>query len=175
MKWPIQFSQVLKIKDKTLLIIVTDSRHYGPEAFLLNAVDYILKPFNYERFLQGVHKAAKKLLLPRLGRPYIFIPGDKKGVKIKIVNTDIRYIKAYANYIKIVTESKQYMTYISLSEVLELLCDHSFVRVHKSYIINMHKVSVIDPVSVCLECGMIIPIGNVFKESFLKRVAGSTK
>lgn len=102
--------------------------------------------------------------------PFIFIPGDKKNLRIKITKQDIRYIEANANYIKIFTESKQYMTYLSLGDILILLGDIYFVRVHKSYIVNMQKISSIDAVSIYMECGVLIPIGSAFKEGFLRRI-----
>ncbi|GEM_PF-2933519 len=103
--------------------------------------------------------------------PFIFIPGDKKNLKIKVTKADIRFIAGNANYIKIYTDTKQHMTYLSLRDILVLLGGDCFVRVHKSYIVNMNKISSIDGISIYMECGELIPIGAAFKEAFLKKIA----
>lgn len=103
--------------------------------------------------------------------PFIFIPGDKKNLRIKVTKSDIRFIEANANYIKIYTDKKQHMTYLSLGDVLRLLGNSCFLRIHKSYIVNVYKISSFDGISVYMECGELIPIGAAFKEAFLKKIA----
>lgn len=103
--------------------------------------------------------------------PFIFIPGDKKNLRIKVTKSDIRFIEAKANYIKIYTDAKQHMTYLSLGDILLLLGNRYFARVHKSYIVNVSKISSFDGISIYMECGELIPIGAAFKEAFLKKVA----
>lgn len=164
---------VFQMGNTTNIVIVSIDERYGPYAYEIGALDYIVKPLEYKRFLKSIERAKAVKKQPLIPRPFIFIPGDKKGLKIKVLKSEIRYIKASANYVKIVTEQKQYLAYLSLGDILCLLADPLFIRVHKSYIINVQKINILDTFSIFMECGVTIPIGSMYKNHLLRTIGGS--
>jgi len=154
-----------------MVIFATAYPDYALKGFELNAVDYLLKPISYSKFLKASQKAYKTFHLTQQpespnNEEYIYIKVDKKLIKVKI--NDITYIEALKDYIQIHTKEHSYITYLSLNKIIEHLPDSNFAQVHKSYIIATDAVEAID--GSFLEIGKkAIPIGRAFKEKvFLK-------
>ncbi|MCE7995045.1 MAG: response regulator transcription factor [Roseivirga sp.] len=148
------------------IIITTAYPDYALEGFELDVVDYLLKPFSFERF----HKAVLKVLGQRSEpKPtdYVFIKSDKEFYKVEV--TDILFLKSDDNYVKIITSEKQHMQSGSLQKWTELLSD-SFIRVHKSYMINLSKVDKVAGNRVYINPHEI-PIGRAYREALLKRIS----
>lgn len=138
------------LKRPPLTIFTTAYSDYAVDAFGLDAVDYLVKPFSFERFLQAVNKAKKVLsgqrnrvvATPSLTAPtshFISIKSDARLVKID--TKDIVYIEGLKEYVRIVcTNEKRYVTLMSMKQLLEDLPATDFMRVHKSYIVNIAMV-----------------------------------
>ncbi|GAA4318934.1 LytTR family DNA-binding domain-containing protein [Compostibacter hankyongensis] len=133
-----------------MTILVTAYEQYALEAFNLNAVDYLLKPVSFERFLQACNKAYERHRLQQAAAP---AAGEKPGhffvnveyTLVKIVVDDIRYIEGLKDYIKIhlTGNRKPVITRMSLKAMEEKLPPGSFIRVHKSYIVAADKITTI--------------------------------
>lgn len=148
------------------IIITTAYHQYAVEGFNLNVTDYLLKPFEFERFLVAVNKikATTPFHFPTRElknlKDYLFITVQKK--KIKILYADIIYIESQQEYIKVVTSRKSYFSKFALSEMETLLPNHLFKRIHRSYIVSINKIDSYTADTV--ETGGIsIPIGRSFR------------
>jgi len=155
---------------KTLIeppsVIITTAYHqYAVEGFNLNVTDYLLKPFEFERFLVAVNKvkAAKteKQISPESPpKDFIFLSSQKK--KIKILFSEIIYVESQQEYIKIVTTKKVYFSKITTNEMESLLPAHLFKRIHRSYIISVSKIESYTAEEVLVN-GISFPIGRSYR------------
>ena len=165
--------EFLRIKPTDSYVILTTAySDYALESYEYNVVDYLLKPFPFQRFVQAVSKV-QGLLSPKTApetiaqkevNKEIFIKSGHDHIKLKI--TDIEFIKASADYSEIVTGSKKHLSIEPLKYWLEYLPTDSFVQVHKSYIINIARIQRVSGNRVFTEKGIEIPIGRVYKERF---------
>ncbi len=149
-------------------IIVTTAYHqYAVEGFNLNVTDYLLKPFDFERFLVAVTKVKtaqkeKPLQQESQGsKDYLFLNVHKK--KVKILFSEIVYIESQREYIKIVTTKREYISKMSTHEIEDLLPASLFKRIHRSYIVSINKIEsyTADMVEVN---GISIPIGRGYRD-----------
>lgn len=159
------------------VIITTAYHQYAVEGFDMNVTDYLLKPFEFERFLIAVNKV--KTVAPVPGkipeeiRPikqvaetgevkdHIFLQADRK--KVKILFSDIIYIESQREYIKIVTAKKEYVSKMSTIEIENLLPTHLFKRIHRSFIVSLSKIESYTADMVELN-GVSIPIGRGYRD-----------
>jgi len=152
-----------------LVIFTTAYPEYAVEGFEVDAVDFLLKPFSYERFLKAVNKAAEKLSLKmrRNTEPedYMLLKSDKKIYKINY--DDIVYIESYGDYLKVYTEEKCIVTHEKISVMEEKLPEDKFIRVHKSFIIAIDKIKFIEGNQINMT-GIVVPVGLGFRENLKK-------
>lgn len=158
------------------VILTTAFPDYALESYEFNVVDYLLKPFSFQRFMKAVAKVSSKKNYeqqaffpanPVNSRKELFI---KSGYElIKITTDDIIYIKSDADYTELFTSGKKYLSAEPLRYWIENLDQDQFVRVHKSFIINTSKSEKIVGNQVYLQGNIIIPIGRTYKESFIQR------
>lgn len=148
------------------VIITTAYPDYALEGFELDVVDYLLKPFSFERFHKAVLKALSQ---PNEAKTfdYVFIKSDKEFYKVEVA--DILFLKSDDNYVKIITSDKQHMQSGSLQSWREQLPD-GFIRVHKSYMVNLSKVDKVAGNRVYINPHEI-PIGRAYREALLKRIS----
>ncbi|MBK7872965.1 MAG: response regulator transcription factor [Saprospiraceae bacterium] len=139
------------LKNPPITIFTTAYNDYAIEAFELNVIDYLLKPFSFERFLQAVNKAKEQLhfrqneaaiVLPSTSRDFFSIKVDGKIVKVYF--DDILFIEGLKEYVRIVCRDARLVTLESLKNLEDLLPTENFIRVHKSYIIAKNKVQSLD-------------------------------
>jgi DNA-binding LytR/AlgR family response regulator len=158
---------------KTLIhppqVIITTAYHqYAVEGFDLNVTDYLLKPFDFERFLQAINKvktAAQEnqpLREPTATKDYLFVNVQKKKVKISF--SDILYIESQREYIRIVAKGQEYLAKMSTQGIESILPDHQFRRIHRSFIVSISKIDsyTADIVEVN---GTQIPIGRGYRDT----------
>jgi DNA-binding LytR/AlgR family response regulator len=161
------------INSYTVVVFTTAFPQFALDAFDREAFDYLLKPINYERFLkciQRVKKAGfKQLRANQLFHENFFnIKSDVKGRIIKIKFSEVVYIEGAQNYIIIYTTEGKHMTYLTMNEIEQQLPRGRFPRVHRSFLINIDFVKVIEHRRVKLNKGFHISLVNVYKEPFLK-------
>jgi DNA-binding LytR/AlgR family response regulator len=154
-----------------LVIFTTAYPEYAVEGFELDAIDYLLKPFSFERFLKAANKAVQQLNKKDIGDQaalsFIFLKADKKVHKVNL--DDILYIEAAGDYIKVITESGQYIVNDTLKNLQEELPLVHFIRVHKSYIISRNKIKFFEGKYVKVG-NADIPIGNSYKGEISNRL-----
>ena len=128
----------------------------------LNVTDYLLKPFDFDRFLIAVNKVkSSSPALPATDKDYLFLNVQKK--KVKILFSDILYIESQREYIKIVTVKKEYLSKLSTHEIENMLPAHLFKRIHRSFIISVSKIESYTAETVDVN-GISIPVGRGYKE-----------
>lgn len=148
------------------VILTTAFSNYALEGYELNVVDYLLKPFSFQRFLKAISKVPSGSNDQQNHRE-IFIKSGYEHIKITV--DDILYIKSDADYTEIHTPGKTMLSQQSLGYWTEMLFPNQFVRVHKSYIINSSQIEKVAGNQIYLSNGTIIPIGRAYKEAFISR------
>lgn len=149
------------------IIITTAYHQYAVEGFSLNVTDYLLKPFEFERFLIAVTKVKaveteKTKSNERTDvKDHLFLNVQKK--KVKILFADIIYIESQREYIRIITTKKEYISKMSTHEIEDLLPAHLFKRIHRSFIISVSKIESYNAEMVEVN-GVSIPIGRGYKD-----------
>lgn len=175
----IQFLQSLTHPPK--VIFTTAYSEYAAESYDLDAVDYLLKPIPFERFLKAVNKAFKLHQVEAEQEsgheeedakhdamsPYLFLKSDTRIFKVK--RDEIQYIEGMRDYIAVHIPQKRIMTLMSLSKMLLRLPPSDFIRVHKSYIINLHHITLIQQNRIVIG-EKEIPISNTYREDFFNRI-----
>ena len=152
-----------------LIIFTTAYPEFAVEGFELNAVDYLLKPFSFERFLKAVNKVIEKLnnfSLPKKEEidAFIFFKSDKKIHKVDLES--IHYIEAVGDYMKVITDSGQLLINETMKNLQEELPARSFIRVHKSFIISRNRIKFIEGNYIQVE-NKSIPIGATYRNDVL--------
>ncbi|MCK6692754.1 MAG: response regulator transcription factor [Thermoanaerobaculia bacterium] len=149
--------------DPPAVIVTTAYHQYAVEGFNLNVTDYLLKPFEFERFLTAVNKVKNTRREPAESpeKDYIFLNVQKK--RVKILFSEIAYIESQREYIKVVTTRASYLSKMSTHEIEALLPAHLFRRVHRSFIISVDKVQSYTAESVEVN-GVEVPVGRGYRE-----------
>ncbi|MEP7195680.1 MAG: LytTR family DNA-binding domain-containing protein [Saprospiraceae bacterium] len=157
------------IKDPPQVIFTTAYPEFAVEGFELNALDYLLKPISFDRFLKAINKysgfAGNNKNIPIVNRDFIFVKSDRKLVKINF--NEIIFIEGLKDYVIIQTTTTRIVTLQTMKSLDEKLPTDNFLRAHRSYIVNLDQISSIQGTTIEVNVkGQIksIPIGNNYKE-----------
>lgn len=154
------------------IIITTAHAEYAVKSYELEVVDYLVKPFSYERFLKAINRFLKLRRFDAVStdqeaqkeRGFIFVKANKRMVKVYL--DDILYIEAQKNYLMIVTNTESLLSYQSITHMAERLPSDYFIRIHRSFIIGLNHVAAFTHSTVTIK-KKEIPIGkNYIKEVF---------
>lgn len=171
--------QFLKsLREGPAVIFTTAYDQYAVEGYALDVVDFLLKPISFDRFLKAVNKAneyitlrqGKKSADPPMeaenNKDYLFV---KDGYRIVKINVDeIHFIEGFKDYIKIHTNAdRPVLTLLSLKDIIAKLPQGAFVRIHRSYIVCLKKITSIERNRVLVK-GQELPIGEHFRDEFFK-------
>lgn len=168
------------LPDPPMVIFTTAYSEFGAESYNYNAVDYVLKPITYGRFLKAVNKAVEVWTSKIQEKPtksnsiecksseeQIFLKSGNKLHKVKLDN--ILYIEGAGNYMAFyLSEGKKILSLLTMSELMKILPAERFVRIHKSYVVAMDHMEVIEKHQVSIQ-GKPIPIGLTYREHFFER------
>ena len=155
-----------------LIVFTTAYSEYAVEGFRVNAVDYLLKPFGLQEFQRAAQRLRERMEGTRVVEENpthqtdtLFFKTDYRIVNVNI--SDIRYIEAMSEYLKVWLDSqpKPIVTFLSMKKMEELLPD-SFMRIHRSYIVNLTKIQEVNKNRVIMDSETYLPIGDLYKESF---------
>ncbi|MBM1106218.1 response regulator transcription factor [Aurantibacter crassamenti] len=165
------------LNNRPNVILTTAFSEYALESYEYAVLDYLLKPFSFERFVQAVSKVTisqtelsqkEKELNSTDSTDIIFIKSGYEHIKINI--SDILFIQSDADYTEIFTVEKKHLSQEPLRHWEGILDSKKFIRIHKSYIINIARIEKISGNLVRLNEKTALPIGRAFKEDFMKRV-----
>ncbi|EDP70167.1 two-component system response regulator protein [Flavobacteriales bacterium ALC-1] len=151
------------LKHPPQVIFTTAYPQYAVEGFEVNAIDYLLKPFAYNRFLIAINKV---LNIKNTETKDNFIVLKENKALHKVFFKDIQYIEAFGDYVKIHTEEKTVTTHSTFSKLIESLPEY-FLRTHKSFSINLNKMNHLSGNQITVD-NHVIPIGQTYKQTVLK-------
>ncbi|MBQ4387128.1 MAG: response regulator transcription factor [Prevotella sp.] len=163
-----------------LIVFTTAYAEYAVEGFKVNAVDYLLKPFGMQDFQRAALRLKERLesssALPAspatppvpastTDNDVVFLKTEYRIVKVNI--PDIRYVEAMSEYLKVYLdgEQKPIVTLLSMKKMEERLPDY-FMRIHRSYIINLNKIQEVNKNRVIMDADTYLPVGDMYKETF---------
>jgi DNA-binding LytR/AlgR family response regulator len=150
------------------VIFTTAYPEFAVEGFEVNAVDYLLKPFPFERFIKSVNKAIELINSKKQefgNAEFILLKSDKKIHRINI--NDIFYLEAIGDYVKVFFGDKHIIVHDTFQKLLKLLPSGQFIRIHKSYAISIHKFDSIEGNRVKIN-NRFIPIGQTYRSDFME-------
>lgn len=170
--------QLLKALPITPMVIFTTAyTQYAIESYNLDAVDYLLKPIEFDRFLKAVHKASKRTKEEKSGQKelisntkqfeFFFVKSGTKNFKVTL--SDILYLEAAGNYVHYILPDQKILSLDSLSKLEVILPSKDFIRVHKSYIIAIAHINIIQKEFITIQ-NQRIPIGRAFRTAFFERM-----
>ncbi len=160
------------LKKPPLVILTTAYSEYALDGFELNVIDYLKKPFSFERFCKAFFRAEEMLILKKSAvktepvekqNDFLFVKSDKKTIKVKIA--DILYVEGLGDYIKLYMTDKKLVTNLSMKKIENLLPADQFYRIHKSFIISLEKIESIEGNMVRIN-NTKLPIGNMYRQEF---------
>lgn len=151
-----------------MIVFTTAYSEYAVEGFKVNAVDYLLKPFGLQDFQRAANRIRERLepsVANNQDDGTIFVKTDYRVVRIAIA--DIRYIEGMSEYLKIHLEGqKPIITLLSMKKMEDYLPSTLFMRIHRSYIVNLQKIQEVNKNRVILDADTNLPIGDLYKDQF---------
>ena len=162
---------VRSLVNKPLIVFTTAYSEYAIEGFKVDALDYLLKPFSYNDFLKSVNKVKQQHELLMLSHKqmdddkHLFVKTEYRIVRLDV--DSIIYIESMSEYVRIhLVQEKPIMSLLSMKIMEERLPEGKFMRVHRSYIINLQKIIEIAKGRIIMEGQVYIPIGEQYKDAF---------
>lgn len=159
-------------KDIPRVIIISSKKDYAADAFDNNVTDYIVKPVTYDRFIKAINKARQQentYSLDSENADFIFVRHKNRLQKVAI--NDIEYTEANADYVNLVAGDAKYVIHSSMKNIEARLPAKKFVRVHRSFIVNLSKVKTVEENTLYMSTkGLTIPIGRLYKEHLMQRL-----
>ncbi len=160
------------INDKPAVILTTAYSEYAVDAFSIGVVDYLLKPFDYARFLQAINKAvnlkSKNQDSSEISNDYMMIKADYKLYKVNY--DDLLFIEGQHEYVTFHTKTKRITALYSLKNLEDTLPKDKFVRTHKSFIVSIRNIEDIDKANVTV-AGNKIPVGASYRDALIERLS----
>lgn len=157
------------------IIFTTAFRDYALDGFELGAIDYLLKPYSFERFLKAVHKALELEAKPAAPREstmtgeekFLYLRADRKMVKV-IVN-EILYVESLKDYLRIFLPDRQIVTKLTITSLEEMLPEEEFVRVHRSFIVPIKRIDSYSQHAIFINKAEL-PIGPLYRNELMKKL-----
>jgi len=171
---------VKSLTNKPYVVFTTAYSEYAVEGFQVDAIDYLLKPITFSNFLKAANKVKNLMELTsnsqkesvKTSANHLFVKSDFKLIRIEL--KDIKYIESQHEYIKIhLINSNPVMTQLSLKSMEEQLPSDRFMRIHRSYIVNLAKVSMIERNRIVFDGKIYIPVSDQYKEKFQEYIDGN--
>ncbi|GAA4308154.1 LytTR family DNA-binding domain-containing protein [Mucilaginibacter gynuensis] len=147
------------------VILISGSREYAVDGYKVDAVDYLVKPFAYEDFYRAAAKARGLMVTPKTepAADYLFLKVEHDLVRVNI--SDISYLESFKDYVKVFTGDKVITALSTLKAMEERLAGHRFMRIHRSFIVNLDKIETIQHLTVRFG-NTIIPVTEQYRDAF---------
>jgi len=163
---------VKSLQNGPKVIFTTAYSEYAVEGFKVDAVDYLLKPIGYFDFLRAASKARERMgTAPKeetyleSNNEFLFIKTEYKAMRINL--NDITYIESMREYVRLhLINQKPVMTLLSMKKMEAALPDHQFMRVHRSYIVNLNRITTVERLRIIFDEKTFIPVSDQYKEKF---------
>ncbi len=165
---------VKSLSNPPKVIFTTAYSEYAIEGFKVDAIDYLLKPIGYKDFLRAADKA-KERIKPKVdsksqiesNEKFLFIKSEYKSLRINL--SDIKYIESKSEYLRIYVENQSpVMTLMSMKKMEQFLPESSFMRIHRSFMVNLNKVKIVERNRIVFDKDVYIPVSEKYKTKFQK-------
>lgn len=161
-----------KYQGEAKIIFTTAYREHAFEGYKLDAADYLVKPISFENFQKSLEKVNERyftkieeIISVKHDQQFLFIKSEYKILRLEL--STIKYIEGMGDYIRINMENqKPVMALLGMKKVMEFLPVNQFMRVHRSYIVNLNKITVIERNRIIFDNEVYIPISDQYKEQF---------
>jgi DNA-binding LytR/AlgR family response regulator len=175
------------LKGNTKVILTTAYNEFAVEGFELEALDYLLKPIAFERFLKAAQKALNTAIEPSARwqaaekeDDYIFVKTESKGKMTKVSFDEIVFVEGMKNYLSINTSEDRIVTLLNMKDLEDRLPARQFMRVHKSYIVALNKIRALDGNQILFkDMKAYVPLGETYRSAFFEalnqKVVGGKK
>lgn len=150
---------------KPVTIITTAHSNYASTAYELDVADYLIKPYSYERFQKALQKAARWSREDK--KDTVSLQVKSNGYWVNIPHNEINFIEGWKEYVKIHCIDRTIVSLLSLTSLESELSKNNFLRIHKSYIINLHKVQSFNNENVIMQSQIVLPISRSKKDTIL--------
>lgn len=157
------------------VVLCTSKKDYAAEAFELNVVDYLVKPIGLPRFIAAIERL--KLHLATEVEPiieakkdinHVFIRANSALIRLDLA--DIYFIQALGDYVTFVTTNKKYTAHLTMQNIEKALPSPQFARVHRSYIVNTHRIDAIEEGTMLIINKQVVPLGEQYKSNLMKKL-----
>ena len=162
---------VRSLERPPLVVFTTAYSEYALEGFRADAIDYLLKPISYPDFLKAANKALKMCDVKQQSGETLtgndeglFVKSDYRIVRIRF--NEIKYIEGMREYVCIHTTDDKIMTLLSMKALEEKLPPHQFMRIHRSFIVNLSKINVIERNRIVFDKDVYVPVSEQYREAF---------
>ncbi|RFP64502.1 DNA-binding response regulator [Hymenobacter lapidiphilus] len=159
------------LRNPPLVVLITSNKGYAVEAFEYAVLDYLVKPISYARFLQAAQQAREALASraqpAEADATFTFVKVDSKLVKVQF--DEVLFVEALGDYVHIVTKHSKLIVYSTLRGIAEKFPAALFVRVHRSFIVNIRQIQTIEDNSIML-AGKLVPIGQTYQKEVFQRL-----
>ena len=170
--------EVARVLDDCKVVFCTAYSEFAVTSYEVNAVDYLMKPIEFNRFVKAVNRLNNvidhrtQFTNEAIANDYFYVKMGIKGKMLKIEVDDIDYVEARSNYVAIYRGQEMTLVYLSMKELEERLPGSQFMRVHKSYIVSLKQISLLENNELVLKKKITkrIPVGANYKAAFLERM-----
>ena len=162
------------LKNPPRVILTTAYREYALDGYEFDVVDYLLKPISFEKFFKSINKVFNTVgsngqsndltAGEERNNQFVFVKADRKNIKIFL--NDIIYIESVKDYVRVVTAEKSYLSYLKIGYLEEKLPPDKFIRIHKSFIVNIEQIKSYTPIEIEMP-GNSLPIGRHYKQKII--------
>lgn len=156
---------IRKNKPGQQVVVISAYPEYAIDGFELEVTDYLMKPVTFERFSKAIERVKARIGQPQPGFIYV----KHKNQYEKLLLSDIIYIESKLNYVRISTETRKYTIYSSLKNILSGLPDDQFIRIHKSYIVAISRISSVSANCCCIG-NIRLPVSRANKKKLMEKV-----
>lgn len=156
-----------ELKLKPNIIFTTAYANFALESYAYNAIDYLLKPFEFDRFQMAVDKLEQRISFQKNKNTFFFIKDGFQNIKIQF--KEIFFIKGSGNYLDVILKEKVHSPRMTFMELVEKLPSSEFIRVHQSYVVNIHTIDKIENNHVYIEKHEI-PISGRYRDLLFRRL-----
>lgn len=169
---------VRSLEVKPLVVFTTAYSDYAIEGYKVEAIDYLLKPFSQEELMAAAKSLRRQYVLLQRAKTNVsladndtlFLKNEYKIIRINI--SDIRYVEGMGEYLKIhfISDRKPLMILSSMKKMERHLANNSFMRIHRSWIINLIDISEVNKSRILMNDGVYVPIGDMYREEFTRYI-----
>jgi DNA-binding LytR/AlgR family response regulator len=164
------------LAERPPVVLCTSKREYAAEAFELNVVDYLVKPVSLPRFIAAIEKLKSYGITENDATidasskdiHHIFIRANSALIRVDLA--DIYYIQALGDYVTFVTTGKKYTAHLTMQNIEKALPAPYFLRVHRSYIVNTHRIDAIEEGTMLIINKQVVPLGEQYKSNLMKKL-----